>query len=263
MWAGLLSACGGTVGTVLRSVPTGNARILDTPPATAKPSPLAARPASITRAPAAGPVHPADQAPAVEIVHGSREGNEVALTFQGAGDPRLARALLHEAERAHVRVTVLALGNWLEAHPFIAHRILRGGHELGNNSYSHPQMLRLSAEETYEEITHCANVLRKLTGSQGVWFRPTGTARANSTILEAAGRAGYERVLEYDVSTYDVTDPGANRIVESADGGIRPGSIVSLHLGHRGTVAALPVILEHLKAKGLTAVSASDLLKHA
>jgi peptidoglycan/xylan/chitin deacetylase (PgdA/CDA1 family) len=41
---------------------------------------------------------------------------------------------------------------------------------------------------------------------------------------------------------------------------VRPGSVVSLHLGHAGTVAALPTILTALRERGLAALTASDLL---
>lgn len=250
LWAGMLSVCGGTVGAMLDDVPNRNTHHLRAAGMSTRVRP---RPAA-----APTPAPPGDVA-AIEVVHGPRDGNRVALTFQGYGDARMARDLLHEAERAHVRITVLAVGSWLEAHPFMAHRILHGGHELGNHTFSHPQMLRLSAEDAYEEIRRCAAVLRKLTGSPGTWFRPTGTPHANPTILTAAGRAGYPRVLSYDVATYDVTDPTPTQLVTSTDASIQPGSVVSLHLGHRATVTALPEILDHLKAKNLLAVTASEL----
>jgi hypothetical protein len=41
---------------------------------------------------------------------------------------------------------------------------------------------------------------------------------------------------------------------------VRPGSIVSLHLGHAGTVQAMPAILQGLQSRGLPAVSMSTLM---
>jgi len=215
--------------------------------------PTAARPRGTPN-----PVHPPD-VPAIEVVHGPRNSRQVALTFQGAGEPRLARALLAEAERAKVRVTVFAVGSWLEAHPFMAHRILHGGHELGNHTYSRPDLLRMSRDAVYEEIARCAAVLRKLTGSPGVWFRPTGTAHATNSILAAAGRAGYARSLSYDVDALDWIDPGVSRVIANVEPA-RGGSVVRLHFGHQGTVSALPGIFDRLREKGLTPVTASELL---
>jgi peptidoglycan/xylan/chitin deacetylase (PgdA/CDA1 family) len=198
-------------------------------------------------------------APAVEVEHGNRSSANVVLSFQGSGDARIARDMLHEAERAHVRVTVLAVGTWLLAHPFIAHRILHGGHELGNQTYSHPaDLARLSPDAAYEEIARCATVLRKLTGTPGTWFRTTGSPHASNMVLAQAGRAGYAHCLSYDVETTDWTDPGAAHIVAAVDK-VQHGSVISLHLGHAGTLAALPQILDHLHQKGLTPVTAGEM----
>ena len=72
--------------------------------------------------------------------------------------------------------------------------------------------------------------------------------------------AGYGACLGYDVDPLDYTDPGPAAIVRSLARSVQPGSIVSLHLGHPGTLAALPAVLAHLHDRGLTPVTASDLL---
>lgn len=108
----------------------------------------------------------------VQIAHGPRNGRAVALTFHGRGDPKMATALLGEAERAGARVTVLAVGDWLDEQPAMARRILDGGHELGNHTMHHRNICALPAAEAYAEITRCADRLRALTGTIGSWFRP-------------------------------------------------------------------------------------------
>jgi peptidoglycan/xylan/chitin deacetylase (PgdA/CDA1 family) len=197
---------------------------------------------------------------ATEIVHGSRTKNAVALTFHGAGDPSLARSLLSEAERAGAKLTVLAVGTWLVAEPAMAKRILDGGHELGNHTYHHLPMRRLSATSALDEITRCAKELTTLTGSAGHWFRPSGTPHATRTILTAAARAGYPNSLSYDVDPRDYQDPPSADIVNRVMASARPGSIISLHLGHAGTVRALPSVLDGLHSRGLSPVTVSELL---
>lgn len=184
----------------------------------------------------------------------------MALTFHGAGDPRLATALLAEVERAAARVTVLAVGTWLEANPMMARRVLDGGHELGNHTQTHPALHRLDGAACYHEIDDCRQVLQRLTGDPGRWFRPSGTPHATPLIAAAAGRAGYRTSLGYDVDPRDYADPGATAVRDRILSAVRPGSIVSLHLGHAGTVAALPEILGGLQAKGLRAVTVGALL---
>jgi peptidoglycan/xylan/chitin deacetylase (PgdA/CDA1 family) len=198
--------------------------------------------------------------PAHEVMHGPRVTSAVALTFHGAGDVALARQLLAEVGRAGAHVTILAVGSWLAAEPSMAKLVLDGGHDLGNHTFSHLPMRTLSSARAFEEIARCASTLQRLTGSPGRWFRPSGTPRATATILRAAGKAGYSRSLAYDVDPRDYTDPGASAVVRRTLSAVRPGSIVSLHLGHRGTVDALPALLDGLRQRGLRAVTTSALL---
>jgi peptidoglycan/xylan/chitin deacetylase (PgdA/CDA1 family) len=198
--------------------------------------------------------------PAIEITHGPASASGVALTFHGAGDVGLATKLLGELEAAGARVTVLAVGQWLDQEPAMAKRILDGGHELGNHTYRHLTMPQLTEIVDESEITRCADVLRRLTGSAGRWFRPSGTVHATPAILEAAGRAGYATSLSYDVDPEDYADPGAAAVTTRVLAAVRAGSIVSLHLGHVGTVQAMPAILDGLRSRGLPAVTMSDLM---
>jgi len=121
-------------------------------------------------------------------------------------------------------------------------------------------MRHLSAQDASRETQRAADVLDRLTGTPGRWFRPSGTPRSTATIRAAARRSGYARCLAYDLDPLDYTDPGPGAITRRLLGAARPGSIVSLHLGHAGTVAALPDVLSGLSRRGLRAVTASELL---
>ncbi|MBT2385591.1 polysaccharide deacetylase family protein, partial [Streptomyces sp. ISL-11] len=195
-----------------------------------------------------------------QIEHGPRKGNAVALTFHGQGARKSATALLAEAERAGARVTVLAVGAWLDAEPQMARRILDGGHELGNHTMRHLDICKMAPKAAAAEITQCADRLRRLTGGIGRWFRPSRARLATDGVVRLARRAGYPHVLSYDVDSLDFTDPGAEAVRRSVLGAVRPGSVVSLHFGHAGTVAALPAILDGLHRRGLRAVTTTELL---
>jgi len=194
-----------------------------------------------------------------QVVHGSRHRSEVALTFHGQGPVSMADALLAEAERAGAQVTVLAVGTWLGQYPQIAERILRGGHDLGNHTMHHLDITAMDAPGAYAEIAGCAQRLRALTGSIGRWFRPSQTRYATPLIEREARKAGYQTCVSYDVDSLDYTDPGPDAIVSTVLGSARPGSIVSLHLGHSGTVAALPAVLRGLASRGLRPVTLTGL----
>ena len=109
------------------------------------------------------PVSPSGTgAPALppEITHGPRQRNNVALTFHGQGDPAIVGRLLDEIAKGGAHVTVLAVGTWLAAQPSLAHRIIDGGHELGNHTQHHADIKRMSAAQAYAEIDACARALR-------------------------------------------------------------------------------------------------------
>jgi peptidoglycan/xylan/chitin deacetylase (PgdA/CDA1 family) len=196
---------------------------------------------------------------AAELDHATSGRQQVALTFHGDGDPKLAIALLKEAEAADARLTVLAVGRWLDAHPEMARRILDGGHELGNHTETHADITAMTPAAAYAEIEACAARLRKLTGSPGRWFRPSQTQHADAMLVAQARKAGYQTVLSYDVDPLDYQDPPSSATTHRFLQAVQPGAVVSLHLGHPGTVAALPAMLDGLKRRGLAAVTATEL----
>ncbi|WTS75505.1 polysaccharide deacetylase family protein [Streptomyces sp. NBC_00207] len=229
------------------------------------------RPAPAPSAPPPGPARPDRPAKAaaaprrfagqpVEIGHGPRDRPGVALTFHGNGDPAIAKAVLAEAERGGARVTVLAIGSWLDAHPDMARRVLDGGHELGNHTQRHLAVNELPEAEAYAEITGCAQRLKRLTGSIGTWFRPSQTQYATPLVQKLAQRAGYPHVLSYDVDSLDFTSPGAAAVIRTVTGTIQGGSVVSLHFGYADTVDAMPPLLEELARRKLRAVTTTELL---
>ncbi|GAA0425465.1 polysaccharide deacetylase family protein [Streptomyces luteireticuli] len=218
---------------------------------------VSVRPAPVGRVPALPPL-PAGLP--VQIEHGPRARKAVALTFHGRGAAETATGCLAEVERAGARVTVLAVGDWLDAEPQLARRVLDGGHELGNHTMRHLDICAMDAKAAYAEIVQCADRLRRLTGGVGRWFRPSKARLATERVVRLARRAGYPHVLSYDVDSLDFTDPGAAAVRSTVLNGVRPGSVVSLHFGHAGTVAALPAILDGLHRRGLRAVTTSELL---
>ncbi len=244
-----LAACTDTSGPSARaSAPTSGAPPTGTASA-ASPTPSATPSDSATAATDHSDIH-----------HGPRTTAAVALTFHGAGDPRLTRQVLAEARAAGAHLTVLAVGSWLDANPALATAILDAGHDLGNHTWTHLPMRRLSAAKAHSEVERAAALLRRLTGSRGQWFRPSGTPASTPTIRAAALASGYQRCLAYDVDPRDYQDPGSDVVVARLERQVRAGSIVSLHLGHSGTVAALPRIFDVLRRKQLRAVTASGLL---
>ena len=190
--------------------------------------------------------------------------DRVALTFHTNGSLDLAQQLLDVLSAHSAVMTSFVVGDWLDANPTWADKITNAGHELANHTYTHPSFLTLSRDAMLDEIVRCRDVLERLSGSPTRFFRPSGTddgtAALPDVVLDVAGEAGYATVLGFDVDPHDYDDPGADAVVQRTLAAVAPGSIISLHFGHPGTIAALPAILDGLEEKNLTPVHASQLL---
>jgi peptidoglycan/xylan/chitin deacetylase (PgdA/CDA1 family) len=161
---------------------------------------------------------------------------------------------------ANATLTMLVVGQWLAQNPHYAKEILAGGHDLGNHTWSHPVLAADDVQRTSVEIVRCRDLLTRLTGNGGRWFRPSGTPHATPLMLRAAGAAGYPTSLSYDVDPLDYTDPGPDAVVSRVLDQVQGGSIVSLHTLYPGTAQALPRVLDGLRSRGLRPVAASRLL---
>lgn len=203
---------------------------------------------------------PAAEAAGADISHGPRNVAKVALTFHGAGAPDFADPLLKLFKSTNTSVSIFAVGTWLVSEPTIASRILSEGHDLGNHTMTHTQMKTISAKRVDAEISQCAAELKKLIGNHGAWFRPSGTQFSTPLIRAAAIKYGYGQCISYEVDSKDFQDPSKKSVISNVMSNVKNGSIISLHLGHKVTLDAMPTLLENLHTKGFTPVTLTELL---
>ena len=203
---------------------------------------------------------PAAESASSDISHGPRTKANVALTFHGAGAPDFADPLLKLFKATNTRVSIFAVGTWLVSEPAIAARIISEGHDLGNHTMTHTQMKTISAKHVDSEIAQCAAELKKLIGSHGAWFRPSGTQFSTPIIRSAAIKYGYGQCISYEVDSKDFQDPSKKSVINNVLHNVKNGSIISLHLGHKVTLDAMPTLLEKLHEKGLKPVTLTELL---
>ena len=152
----------------------------------------------------------------------------------------------------------------MDANRDLASRFRVDGHELANHTQNHLTFPKLDETQMAAEVTGCRDALVRATATPGVFFRPSGTTNGtdepSASTLTIAQRAGYTTVVGFDVDPADYQDPGARAIAQRTASGLQPGSIVSLHFGHAGTIDALPNILDSMTARGVRPVTLSTLL---
>jgi len=206
------------------------------------------------------PAAAAHQVPAVYVANASPSSTGVALTFHTAGDAGIVQSILDEAGRLGAKATFFVVGAWATANPAMVEKILAGGHELGNHTWSHINLTALPPQQMFEEIERCAAVLERQTGSISRWFRPSQTDVPDAAILEQAGRVGYATSVGYNIDPLDYTNPGASLVESRVRAQLHGGAIVSLHTLYAGTAAAFGPIVTAIRAGGLEPVTTSALL---
>ena len=195
---------------------------------------------------------------------GPRDRQQVALTFHVSGDRDLAVRLLDLLRGHTVTITAFMVGSWLEANADLAKRFLDEGHELANHTYNHLTFPSLTRSAMVTEVDRCRDALTRVAGSAGQFFRPSGTSNGTGdpgpTVRDVAHAAGYATIAGFDVDPSDYADPGARAVADRTIAAVQPGSIVSLHFGHTGTIEALPQILDALGRRQLQPVNLGTLL---
>ncbi|MGC2743893.1 MAG: polysaccharide deacetylase family protein [Candidatus Angelobacter sp.] len=209
---------------------------------------------------------PASQLYGRTLTHGS-DPSEMALTFDdGPNDPHTMR-LLDVLAKHNARATFFLIGRYVRQRPDIARAILAAGHEIGNHTDSHPNLVLVSAGRLRQELSDCGKALEDALGEKIALFRPPfGGRRPN--VLRTARGMGLRPVM-WSVSGHDWSAKSAAAIAEKVtrqvDACKKPqGEIVLLHDGghlafgiDRGfTVEAVRKLLEHYADKRFVTVSA-------
>ena len=199
--------------------------------------------------------------------------HEIALTFDDGPDPEWTPQILDILKAKHVHATFFVIGENAEANPGLVQRILADGHELGNHTYTHPNLSDTAPQAVALELNATQRLVEALTGRSLRLFRPPYLGDAEPTDddeiapVEEAQDMGYITVGEH-VDPIDWARPGPNVIVRRVLDQIRhatpdmPTNIILLHDagGDRAeTVAALPIIIDRLRAEGYQFVLVSNL----
>jgi peptidoglycan/xylan/chitin deacetylase (PgdA/CDA1 family) len=187
------------------------------------------------------------------------DGPYIAMTFDDGPSPETTPRLLDILKQRNIKATFFMIGQNAERNPTIVKRILAEGHEIGNHSWTHPQLSKLSDDRVTEEINKTQNAIKDASGYTPVLIRPPYgaiTARQKEWIEKQFGLS----VIIWSVDPFDWKRPGASVIEQRILAGARPGAIVLSHDIHKQTVDAMPATLDALAEKGFKFVTVSQLI---
>jgi len=197
----------------------------------------------------------------------------LALTFDDGPDGSWTPAILNELERAGVPGTFFVVGENALGHPGLLDRILAGGGEIGNHTYSHPNLAAAGERQTRLEMNATQRLVEAYTGRRMTLFRAPYFGDAEPTTTDELGPALIAQRMGYTVTGLHVDPndwqrPGADAIVAQVTAQVEnatpqnSGNVILLHDGggdRSQTVAALPRIIATLRARGYRFVTVSAL----
>lgn len=198
---------------------------------------------------------------------GEKGSKRLALTFDdGPNDPHTLR-LLDVLARHDVRATFFVIGKFVERRPDIVRSVVAAGHELGNHTYSHPNLIFRSAAQVRAEIVQCEAAIRDAVGESCRLFRPPWGGRLPGT-LRSIRAAGYKPVL-WSATSYDWRAHSAEEIVSNVARQVRGGEVILLHDGdhHRPdgdrslSIAATASLVRRYRDEGFEFVTVSQMME--
>ena len=180
-------------------------------------------------------------------------GNKViALTFDDGPGPYTAH-LLDILDQYGAKATFFLIGSKVSGQASVVRSIQARGHQLGNHSWSHPELPKLSVDQIAGEIDRTNEAIRQATGVKPNILRPPYGA-VNGVFLEQLRARGMSSIL-WSVDTRDWADRNSQIVCSRAVAGARPGAVILMHDIHQTSVNAVPCILSSLKQQGYSFVT--------
>jgi peptidoglycan/xylan/chitin deacetylase (PgdA/CDA1 family) len=186
-------------------------------------------------------------------------GRRIALTFDDGPSPYTPR-VLDVLEREDVPATFFVVGRNVAGREDLLMRMLAGGSMIANHSFTHADLSKASAAAA-QQIDDTQEVIQTATGFTPCLLRPPYGLTSRKLLGALASRQLTSTL--WSVNPQDYRRPGTATIKQRVLTRVKPGSIILMHDGggdRSQTAAAIPSIIQTLKARGYTFVTVTDLL---
>ena len=195
------------------------------------------------------------------IYKGSNHSKKVALTFDDGPDIEVTNKILTILREHHVPATFFVTGRMVQEYPHMLKKIYEEGHVIGNHSWSHPQLTKISPREVENQLNRTNQIIEKVIGKKVVLFRPPYGA-TNTRVQQLIKKNGF-LIINWSVDTNDWRGNSGTKIEQIVKQQMSPGGIILQHnAGNKlqGTVDALPKIIHFLKSQNYQLVTVDQLV---
>ncbi|MBK5288615.1 MAG: polysaccharide deacetylase family protein, partial [Acidimicrobiia bacterium] len=179
----------------------------------------------------------------------------VALTFDDGPSASITPQVLDVLARYNVKATFFVVGGYVAARPDLVRRAIAEGHSVQLHTMSHADLTRLTPSQLAAEVDPEITLLTQVTGIRPTCLRPP-YGSWNSSVVNQLAQRNLSTII-WNVNPGD-TEAGSttSSIAGRALAGARPGAVMGMHdsATKAATLAALPTIIEGIKARGLTPV---------
>lgn len=165
--------------------------------------------------------------------------------------------MLATLKKHHITTSFFLEGNWVKKNPDLAKMIVSAGHEVGNHSYSHPDMKVLSAAQSREKITRTNEVIEAATGAKCVWFAPPSGSYRDETVRIASDLK--MKTVMWTVDTIDWQKPSPETLINRVIPKIGNGAMVLMH-PTESTAKSLDQLITLIEKKHLKIGTVSELM---
>jgi peptidoglycan/xylan/chitin deacetylase (PgdA/CDA1 family) len=196
------------------------------------------------------------------VFNGNVHVPEIALSFDDGPNPPYTSQVLDVLSSYHVQATFFVIGIRVTYYPDLVRQGYEQGNAIGNHTWTHPELTRLSADDVFSQLQQTSNEIKSVIGSAPTVFRPP-YEEYNASVQSIAASLGLSTVL-WNVDPRDWALPGTNAIIANVLNNVHDGSIIEMHDGggNRGeTVAALPTIITTLEQRGFRFVTIPRLIE--
>lgn len=191
--------------------------------------------------------------PAAAIVN--ENGPVIALTFDDGPYPKVTGHILDVLEKNGVCATFFVLGSRIEGHEDMLTRMDELGCEIGNHSFSHADLTRLSKADCQRELSDTDAEIRRVTGHEASVVRPP-YGYYNKTVMSAAERP----LILWTVDTNDWRGKAPGEIADYVIQQAKEGSVILMHDQQTQTADAMEMIIPTLIEEGFRFVTVSELI---
>ena len=178
-----------------------------------------------------------------------------ALTFDDGPSKKYTPILLDGLKERGVKASFFLLGRNIEGNEDLVKRMHEEGHLIGNHTYNHVRITKVSKKEAKEEIERTGNKIYETIGVYPIYLRPPfGEVRED---LELPVELFY---VSWNIDTLDWKTRNMDSILQIVKKQIKDGSIILMHDEYETSVEAALRIVDDLTKEGYRFVTVDELL---